>query len=689
MKQVWFDERRTLVLVNTWRPRIIYAVYEDGTEIELHYNQQIGEKEAAYRAEHPLPLQKRMSARIGEELLPVFFRGIVRDPLFDETFAAVDAELGAVVRSGTTTFRVWTPSAERVSLIVDGKKKKMEEQPHGVWELIVPTDCTGLPYVYEVAIHGRREEVPDPYAKAVTANSMESVVVVPGIRAEKERPGLANLQDSIIYELHVRDATIHPESGASARGKYMGLTERGTTTSNGFSTGLDYLEELGITHVELLPINDFARVDDNHPESSYNWGYDPLFFQVPEGSYATRPADPENRLDEVGSMIDAFHGARIGVILDVVFNHVFIMEESPFEKLVPGYYFRRTESGDLSNGTGVGNDTATERLMVRKFFVETIDYWLRTFRVDGFRFDLMGALDVETMQQIQARCQEEEVPVMLLGEGWDLPTALAPEQKTVNTRAGEVPGIRFFNDLFRDTMKGSVFDFLDHGFVNGQGRYRERMPQLVKGSASLNEAADPHVNEVNQTVNYVECHDNHTLWDRLEESNRLESESERRSLHQLASALTLVSQGVPFLHAGQEFYRTKDGEGNSYMSPDWINQLDWTRREQFDDDVKVIRALIRIRKEYPAFRLRSAEMVEERLHILETPQPVFGFSLLEAGEDIVIYANPSSKMMEVQLPSTGSWEVLLSTGEKTEASLIGEFLTLRPREFTIAKKWRR
>ncbi|MCD8511355.1 MAG: type I pullulanase [Bacillus sp. (in: Bacteria)] len=431
----------------------------------------------------------------------------------------------------------------------------------GIWSLYVEGDWHGAEYEYEITVNGEKHIVNDPYTKALLPNSSKGVVVnstaLDHLDNSGKKPIIKNLQDSIIYELHVRDATVSNDSGVVQKGKFLGLTESGTVTSTGYSTGLSYLEELGVTHIQLLPINDFARVDELNPGQDYNWGYDPLYYQVPEGSYSCYPEDPLSRIDECKKMIEALHQEGLGVIIDVVYNHVYIWEESSFEKIVPGYYFRYFEDGSMSNGTGVGNDIATERKMVRKFILDTIDYWLKEFNVDGFRFDLMGIIDIDTLTEIQLRCNQESRPIMLLGEGWDLNTALPTERRATSFQSHQLPGIRFFNDFFRDTLKGNNFDVHDVGYVNGKGRFIERLPQLVSGSAN-EEFGQIFVGEVTQTVNYVECHDNHTLWDKLTLSNSHESIEDRKKNASISDRdYTIKSRGAfPTCRSGVVSYET-------------------------------------------------------------------------------------------------------------------------------------
>lgn len=634
-----------------------------------------------------LPIGEDLVLLWGEKQIPIHPRNIVRTKEFDERFAVLDVELGPLCTEQEAVFRVWTPIATSVEVNVEGNLYPMNRSEKGVWTLSLAGDWHGCSYHFEAIIHGKKINVHDPYAKGLSANSETSILVdfSRTMQLDEFQTPIEHPVDAVIYELHVRDATIHPNSGIVNKGKYLGLTEKNTTTKNGYSTGLTYIKELGVTHIQLLPINDFARVSDLESESDYNWGYDPLFFQVPEGSYSVLPDRATARINELKKVIQAFHDEELGIIQDVVLNHVFIMEESVFEKLVPGYFFRYHENGTLSNGTGVGNDLATERKMVRKFILDTIDFWLREYKVDGFRFDLMGNMDIETMQQIKKRCLKEKRTILLFGEGWDLATALPRNDKAISAHADRVKGIGFFNDHFRDTLKGKLFDAHDTGYVNGNGRNYERLPALLSGG-TLVEGMDQH--DIGQTINYVECHDNHTLWDRLALTNKEDSDT-RKKMHQLATALTILSQGVPFLHAGQEFFRTKYGVENSYISGDAINQLDWSRRELEDDNVQFVKKLILLRKENPEFRLRTKEEISRRFHPSNENEPLFNFTLLGDKKDFAIFINPTALEKRVKLPAPGNWKISVSnlSKERTNHSEIsGEFITVLGYEAVVFEK---
>ncbi|WP_018922909.1 type I pullulanase [Salsuginibacillus kocurii] len=630
----------------------------------------------------PLPLHTHLAVTVEGVTLPVYFGAVVRSKPFQQVFAAPEEKLGVFPSKNETQFAVWAPGAEHVGLYVDETFYSLRKKTNGIWHGTVPYNAHGHVYYYEVTRNGETVKVIDPYAPSLTVNSNEGIVIDPAQTKPpaddtREQAAVSSLEEASIYELHVRDATSHPMSGVQPqyRGKFLGLTETDTKTGNGYSTGLSYLKELGVSHVQLLPLNDYGRVDERNPAPYYNWGYDPLFFQAPEGSYATTASDPLLRVTECQEMIEAFHQAGLSVIVDVVFNHVFIHESSAFEQLVPGYYFRYDENGELSNGTGVGNDIASERPMVRKFILDTVDHWLLNYKVDGFRFDLMGALDIETMQAIRARCDQENVPVLLLGEGWDLPTALNPARKATSFHSAKLPGIAFFNDAFRDIVKGSTFAEEAQGYMNGEGKGKENLYHLFAGSTPRTPGL-LHFEDPRQSINYVESHDNLTLFDKLALSNRDDSLETRRRIHQLATSFTILSLGIPFLHAGQEMYRTKGGDANSYLSGDSVNALDWQAREDEDQTISFVKKLLATRRAQPLFQLSDCTAIEARVHELTLPGTAFGTVLTGEKEDITCLWNPERTEVEIRLPRPGRWQVRVTNEGTLPTEIQGERLTL-------------
>jgi pullulanase len=547
---------------------------------------------------------------------------IIRSNEFDQQFAYTGNDLGAVYCQNKTTWKVWAPTATSVKVRLY-RQNKSEFSTHemircdkGTWSCCLEGDFEGYYYTYLACINLVWREAVDPYAIAVSINGKFGVVVnkdkiaVPPVKL----PLLENKTDAIIYEAHVRDFSIHAESGMVHKGKYNAWLEQDTKNNVGDSTGIAYLAELGVTHVELLPVNDFEEVDEHNPFTSYNWGYNPLHFFAPEGSYSLDPTDPYKRIIELKSLVQSLHNQSLRVIIDVVFNHVYTIKNSSFEKLLPGYYFRHDANGIASNGTGVGNDLASERFMVRKFIIDCASYWMNEFDIDGFRFDLMGILDVETLKELQSKIYSIKPDAILLGEGWDLNTPLPIEKKAIIPNAGKLPTISFFNDHFRDGIKGSTFSLHDCGFVSANMEKYEQMKELISGSPNL--FSEPH-----QSINYVESHDNHTMWDRLVSFSPNEIDEKRKARHRLATSIVILSQGVPFIHAGQEFYRTKNGVENSYNAPDEINWIDWSLRSIHKDNVKYVQGLIQLRKLHGAFRLPSAELIKKHLSFnTEHPQ---------------------------------------------------------------------
>lgn len=433
------------------------------------------------------------------------------------------------------------------------------------------------------------------------------------------------------------------------------------------------MKDLGVTHVQFLPIFDYASVNEetlNEPQ--YNWGYDPKNFNVPEGSYSTNPYEPTVRITELKQMIQTLHDNNLRVVMDVVYNHMYNAAESNFHKLVPGYYYRYNEDGTFANGTGVGNDTASERKMMRKFMVDSVTYWAKEYNLDGFRFDLMGIHDYETMNEIRKGVNQIDPSIILHGEGWDLNTPLAAELKANQKNAEKMKGIAHFNDNIRDGLKGSVFEEKENGFVNGKQNMEDRIKKGITAGIDYDTNSSTY-QDPGQVLTYVEAHDNHTLWDKLELTNSGDSEEMRKQMHKLSSSILLTSQGIPFLHAGQEFMRTKYGDHNSYKSPDSINQMDWLRRAAFNNEVDYMKGLIDLRKKYPAFRMTSAEQIKTHVSFIDAPKNVVAYTIDGKGngnksEYFMVAHNANRETVDITLPSKGPWKVLVDgkqAGSKT------------------------
>lgn len=593
---------------------------------------------------------------------------VTRTEEFDHLFHYCGS-LGVEYSQNESAFNLWAPTASEVKLKLhspSGKDKlfKMKRGDKGVWNVIIQGNLEYYCYTYLVCVNLNWEEAVDPYTTAVTANGSKGVIV----DLAKTRlpisslPPLEHSVDSIIYETHIRDFTIHPESGVVAKGTYIGAAEMNTKGSDGRETCLSYVKKLGVTHLEILPVNDFAGVDECGEKIEYNWGYNPIHFNVPDGSYSLEPQDPYRRIQELKILINSLHKNGLRVILDVVYNHVYIRESSSFEKIVPGYYFRHDPFGMPANGTGVGNDMASERKMVRKFIVDSVLFWLNEYHVDGFRFDLMGILDVETMQEVRRAVDEVDPSIVIIGEGWDLNTPLPPVRKANMRNHKSLPGIGQFNDAFRDCMKGSTFNLYDKGYVLGNSHYCEMAKQVISGSIGLEKAGAGLFLQPGQSVNYVESHDNHTLWDKYAICLADEDDEMRRRYHRLTTVLVILSQGIPFLHSGQEFFRTKNGDGNSYRSATEINQLDWKRKITFHEEIEYIKGIIKIRKAHRAFRFPTAGLIRRHMRFLDVQKPLLAWILEDVKEfgpwqSIVVLLNPLKTREEVILPA-GKWSIL-------------------------------
>ncbi|UII55242.1 type I pullulanase [Cytobacillus spongiae] len=593
---------------------------------------------------------------------------VIRTEEFDASFY-YDGRLGVSHYKDKTIFTIWAPTASQVKLKLVtplGEPQdpvELKRHDKGVWQKEVVGDLEGYLYSYLVCINLEWREANDPYAVAVTANGKLGVVVdLKKTAVEKKQiTPLKSPVDAIIYETHIRDFTVHEKSGVKQKGLFLGAAEIDTVGVDGSATCLSYVKELGVTHLELLPVNDYGGIDELTSSKEYNWGYNPIHFNTPDGSYSSDPNNPYARIVELKKLINVIHEQGIGVIIDVVYNHVYIREESTFEKVVPGYFFRHDEHGMPSNGTGVGNDIASERKMVRKFILDSVLFWLMEYDIDGFRFDLMGILDIDTMNEVKKIVERHKSGALIIGEGWDLNTPLPVEKKASIRNQEKLIGIGHFNDWFRDAIKGSTFNIYDRGYCLGNESYYESAKQVLAGSIGIDKREQGLFSEPFQSVNYVESHDNHTLWDKLTVCFPDEDELNRKR-HRLASVMVLLSQGIPFLHSGQEFFRTKKGVGNSYQSPDEINQLDWDRKTIFAENVAYLKGIIDIRMSHRAFRFASAKEIREHLHFLPLPKPVIGIGLREVGEygdwnDLLIIFNPTTVTKEIQLPK-GNWYVL-------------------------------
>ncbi len=598
---------------------------------------------------------------------------------FEAEFTYDGDDLGATWTAEKTTFRLWAPSATEVqiNLYESGHPEaedlieqiEMTPDVNGTWIAAKEGDLNGVYYTYSVTVDGVTNEACDPYARTTGVNGQRAMIIdldstdPEGWDTDVDPHYGNSITDAVIYELHVRDLSIDESSGITNKGKFLGVIESGTTNANGMPTGLDYMKSLGITHLHLLPSYDYASVDETNPDAAFNWGYDPVNYNVPEGSYSTDPYNGEVRVREMKQMIKTLHDNDISVILDVVYNHVFDAGSFCFNRIVPGYFSRISDDGFYSNGSACGNDTASERAMVKKYIVDSVKYWADEYHMDGFRFDLAGLIDTETINECIAEVHKTHPNVIFYGEGWNMGTQVTKEGYTMTTQANStlVPEFSFFSDTVRDTIRGSNSNASKQGYVAGGGGFTSAIRDTFMGKSTWCKSPA-------QTVNYASCHDGYTLFDRLTLSMPgAEFENVVRA-NNLSAAIIMTSQGVPFIQAGEELLRSKplsEGgfEHNSYKSPDSLNSIKW---DCLDDPTyqrvsQYYAGLIEFRKAHPALRMAAAEEVAE--HITMLPDLEFNVVAchISAGangeeNEIVAIFNPRANDTVVTLPK-GKWTI--------------------------------
>ncbi len=613
-------------------------------------------------------------------------------------------DLGLTFVKNNANFRIWAPTATQIKLRLYSKgiggepvqTIAMKKAQQGTWTASLVGLHLGDYYTFSIENNGAwLDEVTDSYAKAVGTNGKRAMIVdlqktnPEGWSADKS-PILKNKTDAIVYELHIRDASIAANSGIMYKGKFIGLTETGTKNDDGFTTGLDHLVDLGVTHIQILPLYDFNSVDEAEPNKpQYNWGYDPQNYNTPDGSYSTNAANGTVRIKEFKQLVKTFHAKGLSVIMDVVYNHTGTTKESNFNQLVPGYYYRKTVDGKFSNATGCGNETASEKAMMRKFMLESVLYWVKEYHIDGFRFDLMGVHDIETMNIISKELHKIKPSIILYGEGWTSGgSALAEEKRAVKKNTMQLDRVGVFSDDIRDGIKGSVFEATDKGFASGKADMEESIkfgivaatqhPQIDYSKVNYSKA--PYAKEPYQTVTYVECHDNHVLWDRLLNSNKNNTEAERTEMHKLALSIVLTSQGISFLHAGTEFLRTKKGVENSYKSPDDINEIDWSLKTKNKAVFDYVQGLVHMRKAHPAFRMPTTANIQANLRFMENqPAGIIGYTLNGAAvndswKTIQVWFNGNSSAQKITL--NGSYWKTAVMNNKFEDIMVSNDINL-------------
>lgn len=710
--------------------------------------------------------EKDSEKNFGKELV------VNKNPLYDtEDFTEAynyDGALGVEYTAEKSTFTVWAPSASDITLniyssgnVTDTASEAsypMTKGTKGEWTKTVEGDLENKYYTYSVKNGSKVVEVVDPYAKSAGQDGKRGMIVdfasekaTPNGWADQKEPTLKSNSEAVIYEAHLRDLTISPTSGVSEanRGKFLGLTETGTTVNGkegGSATGLDYLKSLGVTQVHFQPLFDFASVKEytgnakfqdeyESGEGQFNWGYDPLNYNVPEGSYSSDPTDGYSRVKEMREMVQALHNAGIQVVMDVVYNHVSSAKDSNFEALVPGYYFRTNTAGAYTNGSGCGNETASERYMFRRFMIDSVKHWTKEFKIDGFRFDLMGLHDVVTMNELAKELKEINPDVIIYGEGWTGGTSgmdTTLNKPALLANAADTPDIAYFDDAVRDKLKGGVFDIKEKGFVSGEkatdaavyygaagGVAHADVGHILLGKSAF--AANP-----TQNINYVSAHDNSTLWDKLNASVKAD-EATLKAMNRMAAAAVLTSQGASFFLAGEEMLRSKpttatkvtaadgsyslkdeayDGRpnewvngsepyyfsDNSYKSPDRVNAINWELIDANKDMVDFYRELIAIKKTFKQFQITKKADILKNVTILDADKAdgVAWYVVKDPASDEYVVAAFNNNETAKQIPVPEATYDIHVNGERAKASealetFTGSELTVGARSVIIMK----
>ena len=600
-------------------------------------------------------------------------------------------DLGAIYTPSRTSFRTWSPAADEVLLHIYADEQggeplatySMRRDKQGSWKYNVQQDLAGRFYTFQVRQNGKLyDETPGIWAKAVGVNGHRAAIVDlsatnPEGWENDVRPAMKHFTDAVIYEVHMRDFSIDTTSGSHFPGKFLAFTENGTLSPQGQKTGIDHLKELGVTHVQILPSYDYASIDETELDSNrYNWGYDPENYNVPEGGYSTNPYDPTARIREMKQMIQALHAAGIRVIMDVVYNHTFVGENSHLNLLVPSYFYRFNADSTWSNASGCGNETASERPMMRHFMVESVKFWVNEYHIDGFRFDLMGIHDIETMNAIRTALDQIDPTISMHGEGWAAGGSTLDESlRAVKQNAPKIYPTAVFSDDIRDAMRGNWMDGNNGGFLVGNG-YEESIKFGIVGATAhpqvdltkVVHSSTAYATTPAQTINYVSCHDDPCLKDKLRATIPNIGERELLKMDKLAQTIVLTSQGVPFIFAGEEIFRDKKGVHNSYKSPDSINAIDWSRKAKYRDLFDYYRGLIALRAAHPAFRMTSAEQVAKNLVFDEkTGKNLVAYTLRnhangDEWKEILVVLNGNRQATSYKLPA-GVWTAVCRDGK--------------------------
>lgn len=578
-----------------------------------------------YQVTSPFSFEKQYTVYDNDRNRCILTYGkVVRTKVFDEMFYYDQDDLGPTYSKKMTCFKLWAPISTQVFVLIEQEVYALKKGKKGVWEVCVHKDLEGKSYTYLHHVNNKWVEVCDPYAIAATANSQKSIVVNPQ-KLLKIHPLQNNveIQKAVIYEASVRDFSMQENANFKHPGKFLGLIE--SPTLKGKKLGLSYVKQLGITHIQLMPFYDFGSVDENAPQKVYNWGYDPVLYNVCEGSFVDNPNDAYERIHHLQKVVSTYHENNIGILMDVVYNHVYDTDTFVFEKIVPGYFFRYDENDHKTNGTYCGNDVASERLMVSKFIIDSLKKWILTYDIDGFRFDLMGILDIATIQKAYKELSKLKPSIYMYGEGWQMNTGLNDALCAHQYHAKEMPAIGFFNDAYRNTIKDVL--------ISGTIKDKTLIENLLSGSRQM------HFVSPTQSINYIECHDNATAFDFIQQKNPNWSIHDLKRAASFGLQVVLLSQGISFVHSGEEFFRTKDGLDNTYNVSDEINQIDWQRAIQYYEHTQYIARLIAFKKEHTILSLKHYHEIERVCQFHWLTDTVLIYQLKDEHETIAIVFN--------------------------------------------------
>lgn len=634
-------------------------------------------------------------------------RSYVRSKDFDDKYFYANDDLGSTYSKDKTTIKLWSPIATKVTLRLY-KNLDNSSQPDktialtcgdkGVWSTtLTDQDYKGWAYDYQLEFaDGHVTTTDDPYSTATTINGVRSVIEdVDNIKPADfiKMPAFTKPTDAIIYEAGVRDLTADKNANVQHSGQFLGLTQEGTKTDTGYPTGLDYLKKLGVTHVQFLPMYDFGSIDEAHPSNAYNWGYDPVNYNVPEGSYSSKPADPAARILEMKEMINALHKQGLRVVMDVVYNHVYGLDKQAFDKVVPGYYFKYDDNGNMVDDIGMGNAVASQRRMVRKYIVDSVKYWAKNYHIDGFRFDTMGVLDTDTMAEVYKEINKINPGTLIYGEGWEIKPNERPKEASY-VHANLIPNVGFFGDNLRNAVIGESGSFgnarsgLAQGNLtdkdkNGVSHYQEDAAAFVKGFMGSQGFNKHNYLNPGQVINYSTCHDNLTLYDALKAHLPNANAAEFVKRAKLADSMIMLSQGVPLFHSGQEALRTKNGNANSYNADITVNEIDWKRVEQNKDLVSYFQKLVQLRKTCPAFRMSTYDEIKKNITpIVKGENGVFAFEIKSADSTMYVIFNVNEQANQFTSVDLTGGKILLSSDDHT----VGAQTTILPGLSTLVIK---